>query len=118
MDSIYLDRLWIGSTGLRKKKLAKQNISVSPQSLFKAIEMGDVQNTFLLLEAGIDINVSMDRRAPLMSAVLDGSYELVDILLKSGANPNLKNIKNETAFSIAQDKNNEKILRLLEKAKS
>ena len=168
-----------------RKKLVAQNISVSPQSLFKTIEMGDVQNTFLLLEAGIDINVRIDKRTPLiaaiesdkqkvvdhlltqwvpdvtvkqsngrtalmtavnnsneglilrllslgadinaplnngmtplMRAVLNGSFELVDILLKSGADPNLKNNKNETAFSIAEDVNNGKILRLLEKIKN
>lgn len=167
------------------KKLAKQNISVSPQSLFKAIEMGDVQNTFLLLEAGIDINVHIDKKTPLiaaielgeqkvvdhlltqwvpdvtmkqnngrtalmtavdnsneglivrllgfganidaplndgmtplMRAVLKGRYKLVDILLKSGANPNLKNIKNETAFSIAEDRNDKKILRFLKNVKN
>ena len=168
-----------------RKKLANQNISVSPQSLFKAIEMGDVQNTFLLLEAGIDINVHIDKKTPLiaaielgeqkvvdhlltqwvpdvtmkqnngrtalmtavdnsneglivrllgfganidaplndgmtplMRAVLKGRYKLVDILLKSGANPNLKNIKNETAFSIAEDRNDKKILRLLKNVKN
>ena len=168
-----------------KKKLAKQNISVSPHSLFKAIEMGDVQNTFLLLEAGIDINVHIDKKTPLiaaielgeqkvvdhlltqwvpdvtmkqnngrtalmtavdnskegltvrllslgadinaplnngmtplMRAVLNGSFELVDILLKSGADPNMKNINNKTAFSIAKDKPDKKILRLMEKLKS
>ena len=168
-----------------RKKLAGQNIGVSPKSLFKAIEMGDVQNTFLLLEAGIDINVRIDKRTPLMAAiesdkqkvvdhlltqwvpdvtmkqnngrtalmaaiensnkglivrllshgadidvplndgmtplvraVLNGNHELVNILLKSGADPNLKNIKNETAFSIAEDRNDEKILRLLENVKS
>ena len=168
-----------------RKKLAGQNIGVSPKSLFKAIEMGDVQNTFLLLEAGIDINVRIDQRTPLMAAiesdkqkvvdhlltqwvpdvtakqsngrtalmtavdnskegltvrllslganidaplndgmtplmraVLKGRYKLVDILLKSGADPNMKNINNKTAFSIAKDKPDEKILRLMEKVKS
>jgi len=51
---------------------------------------------------------------PLMRAVLNGSYDLVDILLKSGDNPNLKNVKKKTVFSIASDKTDEKILRLLE----
>ena len=167
-----------------RKKLANQNISVSPQSLFKAIEMGDVQNTFLLLEAGIDINVRIDKKTPLTVAiesdkqkvvdhlltqwvpdvtmkqnngrtalmtavdnsnegliirllslgadinaplndgmtplvrvVLNGNHELVNILLKSGADPNLKN-NNETVFSIAEDRNDEKILQLLKKTKS
>ena len=167
-----------------RKKLAKQNISVSPQSLFKAIERDDVQNTFLLLEAGIDVNVRINKRtplitaieldrqkvvdhllaqwvpdvtmkqsngqtalmaavessderltvqllnlgadinaplndgtSPLMRAVQNGSYELVNILLKSGADSNLKN-SNETVFSIAKDRNDEKILQLLKKVKS
>ena len=52
-----------------RKKLAGQNIGVSPKSLFKAIEMGDVKNTFLLLEAGIDINVRIDQRTPLIAAI-------------------------------------------------
>ena len=167
-----------------RKKLAKQNISVSPQSLFKAIERDDVQNTFLLLEAGIDVNVRINKRTPLIAAieldrqkvvdhlltqwvpdvtmkqrngrtalmaavessderltvqllnlgadvnaplndgmtplvraVLNGNHELVNILLKSGADPNLKN-NNETVFSIAEDRNDEKILQLLKKTKN
>ena len=55
---------------------------------------------------------------PLMRAVLNRSYELVEILLKSGADPNLKSIKNETVFSIAGNRNDKKILRLLEKIKN
>ena len=167
------------------KKLAKQNITVSPQSLLKAIEMGDVQNTFLLLEAGVDINVLIDKKTPLiaaielgeqkvvdhlltqwvpdvtmkqnngrtalmaavdnsnegltirllslgaeinaplnndmtplMRAVLNRSYEIEEILLKSGTDPNMKSIKNETVFSIAGNRNDKKILRLLEKIKN
>ncbi|MDP7058404.1 MAG: ankyrin repeat domain-containing protein, partial [Nitrospinaceae bacterium] len=59
-----------------------------------------------------------DGFSPLMSAVLNGSYPLVEILLESGADPNLKDINNESAFSIAEDKNEEEILGLLGKAKS
>jgi len=167
------------------KKLKKQNIRVSSQNLFKAIEMGDVKNTFLLLEAGIDINVYVDNKTPLiaaiesgkqkvvdhllskwvpdvtmkqnngrtalmvavekinspllvqlidlgadidaplndgttplMRAVLGDSYELVDILLNSGADPRLKSNNKETALSIARDRDDEKLLRLLKKARS
>ena len=145
--------------------------------------MGDVQNTFLLLEAGIDVNIYLNKRTPLIAAiesgkqrvidhlltkwvpdvtmeqdngrtalmvavekfdrgliirlinlgadinaplsdgmtplmrvVLGGSYELADILLKSGADPSMKNSNKKTALSIAKDRNEGKILRLLEKA--
>ena len=52
-----------------KAKLEKQNITVSPQSLFQAIKMGDVPNTFLLLEAGIDVNIRVDDKTPLIAAI-------------------------------------------------
>ena len=167
-----------------ERKLAKQNINISPKSLFKTIELGDVQNTFLLLEAGIDINVIINKKTPLIAAIdldkqkviehlitqwvpdvtmkqdngrtaliaaieksntniirklinlgadiddplndgttplmkatLVGNYELVNILLKSGANPNLKNSNNDSALSIAIANNEKKILRLLQKTK-
>ena len=64
-----------------RKKLAKQNINVSSKNLFKAIEMDDVQSVFLLLEAGIDINVRMDKRTPLINAIELGKQKVVDHLL-------------------------------------
>jgi ankyrin repeat protein len=51
-----------------------------------------------------------------MSAVLNGSYQLVEILLESGADPSLKDINSETAFSIAEDKDEEEILLRLGKS--
>ena len=49
--------------------------------MFKAIEMDDVQSVFLLLEAGIDINVRMDKRTPLINAIELGKQKVVDHLL-------------------------------------
>ena len=57
-----------------------------------------------------------DGFSPLMSAVLNGSYQLVEILLESGADPSLKDINSETAFSIAEDKDEEEILLRLGKS--
>ena len=88
-------------------------------ALITAIESSNKGLIVRLLSLGADINAPLnDGMTPLMRAVWKGSYELVDILVKSGADPNLKNIKNETAFSIAEDRNDEKILRLLKNIKS
>jgi serine/threonine-protein phosphatase 6 regulatory ankyrin repeat subunit B len=87
-------------------------------ALMAAVESSDGRLTVQLLNLGADINAPLnDGISPLMRAVQNGSYELVDILLKSGADPNLKN-SNETVFSIAKDRNDEKILQLLKKVKS
>jgi len=43
--------------------------------------MDDVQSVFLLLEAGIDINVRMDKRTPLINAIELGKQKVVDHLL-------------------------------------
>jgi ankyrin repeat protein len=105
--------------------LLKQNVAFNVRAnngwtaLFYATELLQPDIARTLLEQGADPNITgLDGFSPLMSAVLNGSYPLVEILLESGADPNLKDINNESAFSIAEDKNEEEILGLLEKAKS
>ena len=105
--------------------LLKQNVAFNVRAnngwtaLFYATELLQPDIAKTLLEQGADPNITgFDGFSPLMSAVLNGSYPLVEILLESGADPNLKDINNESAFSIAEDKNEEEILGLLEKAKS
>jgi hypothetical protein len=56
----------------------------------------------LLLDAGADVNaLNRDFSTPLMYASLDGSADIVEFLLKRGANPDLKNDWGETALDSA-----------------
>ena len=56
----------------------------------------------LLNQQWIELNtIDVDNRTPLMWAAGKGKSEIVDLLLKAGADPRIKNKNGETAFSIA-----------------
>ncbi|XP_046575579.1 ankyrin-3-like [Haliotis rubra] len=64
---------------------------------------------------GKDINLRRyDGGSALHMAVDMGYTDMVGLLLKSGADPNLRNMNNETAIDIAREKKHSGILRLLE----
>ena len=65
-----------------------------------------------LIQMGSDVN-SVDRsgRTPLMIAAFVGDSEIVEMLLAAGANPEFKNDAGETALTLAQTKDVERLLR-------
>ncbi|XP_046560019.1 uncharacterized protein LOC124269051 [Haliotis rubra] len=64
---------------------------------------------------GKDINLRRyDGGSALHVAVDMGNRDMVRLLLKLGADPNLRNMNNETAIDIAREKKHSGILRLLE----
>jgi len=57
----------------------------------------------LLAQPGIEVNAQdVDGYTALMWAAEHGSLGIVDLLMKAGANPNLKNKRGETAASLAE----------------
>jgi hypothetical protein len=65
-----------------------------------------------LIQLGADVNaVDTNGRTPLMIAAAINSVEIVQMLLAAGANPEFINTAGETALSIAQSREVERIIR-------
>jgi ankyrin repeat protein len=73
--------------------------------LIYALEMGDAELHGVveaLITLGPDVNAQSHRgRTPLMAAVIRGAAEVVDMLLKRGADPTLKDRTGRTALDRA-----------------
>ncbi len=75
---------------------------------------GNVKITQLLLDHGANVNdANNDGNTALMCAIDKSHSEIVKALLKGGANPDLKNNNEETAWDLA--KNKPEILAILKK---
>ena len=65
-----------------------------------------------LIQIGADVNsVDHNGRTPLMIASFIGHVDIVEMLLAAGANPEFTNDAGESALTLAQTKNVEKLLR-------
>ncbi|OGM04482.1 MAG: hypothetical protein A2008_08140 [Candidatus Wallbacteria bacterium GWC2_49_35] len=96
---------------------ARDNDNWTP--LMKACSAGryDVAEYLIGRGAAIDAPAligSAGERTPLMQAAFNGHAAIVELLLKKGANADYKNIKGDTAFSLAKSKFNMKIASMLE----
>ena len=70
------------------------------------------------LHLAVDINLAGEFEAtPLHVAVSEGHYDIVKLLLKSGADISLVDERNQSALDYAIDENNEKIINLLKNKK-
>ena len=83
--------------------------------LISATIFGQFDVMQILLEVGADVNaVGRNGKTSLMFVAERGRHKSVDLLLKSGANPNYKNKSGETARSLG--KKYPKVLKLLNAA--
>ena len=74
----------------------------SVQTLFRAVEQGNLAWTYRLLAMGADINVRNEAgQTPLMRAAAKGYADMVQVLIQNGANPRLENNRGESAMTIA-----------------
>jgi hypothetical protein len=74
----------------------------SVQTLFRAVEQGNLAWTHRLLAMGADINVRDEAgRTPLMYAAAKGYDDMVQVLIQNGADPGLQNNRGESAMTIA-----------------
>ncbi|KAK6983556.1 ankyrin repeat and KH domain-containing protein 1 [Biomphalaria glabrata] len=89
-----LDPVWAVFKALRSKNsmtvdfLMKECVEVSkPETLIRAVELGNIELIQLLLDAGADIDGVHDNKTPLMSTI---HIEVINFLLSKGAIVNLK----------------------------
>jgi tetratricopeptide (TPR) repeat protein len=83
--------------------------------LREAIAVGNIEKTKFFIESGADVNaVYNDEATPLMEAVekSDGSTDIVNLLLKNGANPKIKS-RDLSPLSVALRANNDAVIRSL-----
>ncbi|KAK0051502.1 ankyrin repeat and KH domain-containing protein 1 [Biomphalaria pfeifferi] len=74
---------------------------IKPETLIRAVKLGDIELIQALLDAGADIDGVHDNKTPLMSAV---HMEVINLLLKKGADVNFKT--NTTPLINAFSQNN------------
>lgn len=90
-------------------------------SLMLAVEHENIEMTKILLENNADVNIK-DKygNTALWKAVYNcpNDSEFIRLLLKHGANPFLKNHKNDTAYDFAKDKKLEIIVKLFDQFQS
>ena len=68
-----------------------------------------------LLDAGAKVNAidTVEQFTPLMHAAAEGQTEVVKVLLKYKADPDLKDVDGDTALSFAAQKGHREVIRLL-----
>ena len=83
-----------------------KQIELAPLTLINAASKNRVhliKNILNNIELDLDYQ-NIDGMTALMLAARYGNVEAVDLLLKNGANPMVKNYRNETAYDVAMSK--------------
>jgi ankyrin repeat protein len=81
--------------------------------LYKAVEKADVSKVKELIDKGIKLDIEGKDKQPLHITVEKGNKELVEVLLKGGANINSKTKEGDTPLHIAYYKENWDLFRYL-----
>lgn len=102
-------------TGNQPRPIDGDNAAQHTQTLFRAVEQGNLAWTNRLLDMSADVNVRDDNgHTPLMRAAAKGYADMVQVLIQNGADPKLQNNAGETAMSIASMKGYTRIAKALE----
>jgi ankyrin repeat protein len=94
--------------GLYKLRSNRQQRQLNHDHFLRMIKKNQVEKVKkVLLKGKVDINQQdeLGLTTPLISAVYLENIEIVELLLKNGADPNLKDCYDETALTIAVKKN-------------
>ncbi|MDR1795080.1 MAG: ankyrin repeat domain-containing protein [Erysipelotrichaceae bacterium] len=84
-----------------------------------AAREGQAANTEILIGANADINkANVDGYTPLMEAVYYGHKNVVKVLVSHGADLNLKNMFDQTAYDIAVERKEKEIMTILKPDKT
>jgi len=82
----------------------------------KISQSKSVETIKLLARLGVDLDVRAGGKTPLMLAIEDAFPEIVDALLKAGANPLIKDQLGKNASDYAHASQNKEIIKLLDDA--
>ncbi|MCC9601802.1 ankyrin repeat domain-containing protein [Stieleria sp. JC731] len=83
--------------------------------LYHAASIESPETVTLLLDSGAEINAieATEQFTPLMVAAAEGNIEVVKVLLKAGADKNMKDVDGDDARVFAAEKNHQEIVDLL-----
>jgi ankyrin repeat protein len=82
--------------------------------LCAAISKGDVEAVRKFIEYGVDVNEVSNDHTPLMIAARYNRAEIIQMLLKAGADVKYRNARGMTAVKIAQQFNAEDAVKVLQ----
>lgn len=87
---------------MRKFNLTKGQLAMQ---VSLAAASGELEGVRRAIKLGADVNAVIDRskRTPLMAAARENQPEIVEFLLKKGANPMLKDADGRIAFHYASE---------------
>lgn len=112
-----------GGMNFRKFNNKGENIMLNKKeelNLIKFSEDGnfkEVQASLESLPIEINVNAQDDKGlTPLMCATRNGHLNVVQYLIKEGANPNIKNNEGKTALDLAEENRHEEVAEFLRKA--
>jgi|GEM_PF-4601284 hypothetical protein len=98
---------------MEKAPMAKKNLELE---FYQAAERNDLSNIKQLIAQGLPLNPEKAYTPPLMTAVEFKNLELLDLLLKSGAKPDIEASTFHTPLMLAAEKGADQIIkRLIEK---
>lgn len=102
-------------------KLSVKNQINSPvyaaSPLHYAVCEGDIENVKKLIKYGTDVNKLSRDMSPLMLAARFNKFEIIKVLLASGANPGLENEKGFKAIHYAEYANSNESIAILKNLK-
>lgn len=89
----------------KNSKLETIDVSKNEFPLHMAISKGDLQSVKKFIEYGVNVNKIVKDMSPLMVAAFYNRVEIIEVLLKHGADFSIKNEKGFTALNYAEYSN-------------
>lgn len=93
-------------------------VKLTPSQLNLAISKGDLSKVQQLVEIGVDVNKKDERGiTPLMYAILFKQPQIVDYLIRNGADYRAEDSKGNTISDYAEKSKSEEIIKLVSDAR-
>lgn len=102
---------------MNKSNYFTPNMELSKYSLFLSINDGKTDNIINYFQnSNVDVNLPLNRFnwTPLHTAAYNGNLQLVEYLLKRGANIKVPNLSGLTPMNLAEGRNLLKVVELIQ----